>query len=737
MEEKEHYMYCVESLTVVSWMFYVFPYILKRIRDISKGAEKSGQKIGFLIYYLKASKGGLFWARLTLLNINATLAPLEFSLVDVKDENGDLLWWKALCDDSMVIQKYIRAQPEFQNIIGHHGGENRIPQFLVRHIMCPDSTYPDVLILPKMLFLIRVVSSPYYRRKECLENTLFFSSQKQWLDEVAKFAVKQNVKIISIKKVGFDVRRFVLKFDAIKYCIKRILYYWMTIKYGVRQILSFKISRRADDVPGKVNNTLKTASPKIAVEYYGHLNLCSPDLNSDLFFCQQSNVPREDVLIYFQHSIFPGTNAKWKEIKDFGMSAVVINSRAASTPHIPVFREPPLGARFLRHRSQETKIYSSQDMGCSRDSKFIRRNLHQLLKNYQKKYDFWVNFITQHNIKMHVSWYKHDAKEYAMWDALQNTGGVGIIYQRSFEGAPTPWSSAAPDVAFGFSKLGAQPGKDMESIIPYYVITGYLGDHRFPLVRKTANNIRDCLLNRGAKRIITYFDENSVDDQRWNVGHHATQENYSYLLNKVLEVPWLGLVVKPKVISDLRRRLGDVADLLGRAVKTGRCFIFEQGHVVGLHPPATAALAADIAIHGHFFAATAGMESALTGTKTLLLDREGYSISPIYRLGIGRVIFKNWEDLWNACQDYWNSSEAMPEFGDWSSMIDEIDPFRDGRAAERMGTYLEWLLEGFKANLPRETALADAAERYARIWGKDKILSINCNPKTQECFSVR
>ena len=54
-------------------------------------------------------------------------------------------------------------------------------------------------------------------------------------------------------------------------------------------------------------------------------------------------------------------------------------------------------------------------------------------------------------------------------------------------------------------------------------------------------------------------------------------------------------------------------------------------------------------------------------------------------------------------------------------MLDEIDPFRDGRAAERIGTYLKWLLDDFKVGLPREIAMGNAAERYCKIWGKDKI----------------
>ena len=739
MREREYFSYYIEKLTVGSWLFWILPYFIKQGRRPTKAGENRNDKIELCVYYLNASRLGLLVSRLTLWNIKSKFEHLYFSQFDIRDANNELLWWKTQYEDSFTLQRNIRNHPELQRIIKNCGEENRIPQFLMRNIMYSDLIDPNVLILPKMLFLIRVISSPYYYKEGCLESTFFFSSQKPWLDEVAKLAAKQNVKIIPVGEIGFDIKEFILKFDAIKYCIRQIQYYRMTIKYWGRQILSFKISSfvngTARDIR-QINNTLKAVPPKIAVEYYGHLNLYSPDLNSDLFFCQQSSVSREGILIYFQHSAYPASDEKWQEIKRYGMSAVVLNPVATTTPRIPFYKGYQHDAEFSRNRGQKIGTHSPQDMENSPDSTPIRKNLQRLLKTYHKRYDYWINFITRHNIKMHVSWYKHEAKEFAMWDALRSTSGVGIIYQRSFESAPNLATIAEADVVFGFSKLGAHLGKDMDSIIPYFVITGYLGDHRFPLVRKYANNVRNLLLSRGAKKILTYFDENSVDDPRWNIGHKVTQENYAFLLNKVLEVPWFGLILKPKILSDLRRRLGGVAPLLDRAIKTGRCYVFEEGHIIGMDSPATAALAADVAVHGHFFAATAGVESALTGTKTLMLDREGYSMSSLYKLGLGKVIFRNWDDLWRACEDYWSSSETMPGFGDWSSMIDEIDPFRDGRAAERMGTYLEWLMEGFKANLPRETVLADAAERYGKIWGKDKILSVNCNPKAQECFSV-
>jgi len=42
-----------------------------------------------------------------------------------------------------------------------------------------------------------------------------------------------------------------------------------------------------------------------------------------------------------------------------------------------------------------------------------------------------------------------------------------------------------------------------------------------------------------------------------------------------------------------------------------------------------------------------------------------------------------------------------------------------------MGTYLQWLIEGFEGGLSRNIVLADAAERYSKLWGSDKVIEID------------
>ena len=57
-------------------------------------------------------------------------------------------------------------------------------------------------------------------------------------------------------------------------------------------------------------------------------------------------------------------------------------------------------------------------------------------------------------------------------------------------------------------------------------------------------------------------------------------------------------------------------------------------------------------------------------------------------------------------------------------MIDRLDPFRDGKAATRIGSYMTWLIESLDAGTPRQSAIKQAHERYAGRYGWDKIVRL-------------
>jgi len=313
---------------------------------------------------------------------------------------------------------------------------------------------------------------------------------------------------------------------------------------------------------------------------------------------------------------------------------------------------------------------------------------------------------------------------YTVAQALEDVGGALAVYQRSYEGNALAQAAVSADLCFAFSASAARTEADAGSAIDYCVVTGYLGDHRFAGARARAAPVRAALRAAGAEYIAAYFDENSGDDGRWMLGHERERRHYAFLLEKLLAEPRFGLVLKPKSPRTLRRRLGPVAPLLERALATGRCHLYEDGLLQGSTTPAQAAFSADLAIHSSVAAATAGMEAALAGAPVVLIDDDGWSISPLQRLGRGRVIFEDWEALWHTWSRHREAPASTGGFADWTPMLDDLDPFRDGRAAERMGAYLHWLIEGYEAGRAKADVLAGAAARYAEAWGRDKVFRV-------------
>ena len=82
---------------------------------------------------------------------------------------------------------------------------------------------------------------------------------------------------------------------------------------------------------------------------------------------------------------------------------------------------------------------------------------------------------------------------------------------------------------------------------------------------------------------------------------------------------------------------------------------------------------------------------------------------------------KNFSIDKNSCSVF-NKSIILSKF----NILNEIDPFRDGGGAYRMGTYLHNLIKGFENGLKKDDVLLQGAEIYSKKWGKDilnKIMS--------------
>ncbi|MHB8110093.1 MAG: hypothetical protein ACYDHW_08680 [Syntrophorhabdaceae bacterium] len=677
-------MLFIEHLTAVTWLFYIIPRLIVGRNE----REKTGNEI---CYYFDGSGPAVWIARATAKFFRVSIEQFKYKIHDVLDDNGMSTFLKVHYLDSIRVENEIRNDRLFGQYLASISGNTRFPYYLQKSLhsfdMFNSGTY-DHLLNAQMLILV----CTWKYRKEGLEGAFLFLRRRLWFPVFEREAVVNGIALIATpRKVQINLKNIARRFLPPK-----VAHY----------IQSAMVNRsippmRHEDGEGK------SGIPRLATEYYGHLNLDHPERYSDLFFFQRSDLTGKDIVLLFSLPSDPLDIEKNEQLKKNGIQPIALSPAATRLQNSTVYDGNPT-RKIRKQPARNPEI----------------RWMNQIQGDYEYWRSYWAGLFERYNIRVYTTWLKYDSSHFAIADAMDSLGGITTIYQRSYQTAPIPSTTMNVDIAFSFSPDVAQMEEQNNSRIKYLVTTGYIGDHRFPLLREKAGLIRGQLKKNGARHILAYFDENTVDDARWYLDHSYARDNYAFLLEKVLQEPSFGLLLKPKNPGNLLRRLGPVAPLMERALATGRCSIFLDGAIQGSDPPALAALCADVAVHDGITSPTAGMESALCGIPTLLLDREGWAISNLYRLGNGSTVFQDWERLWGKYVQYIGSGNKIQGFGDWSPLLAELDPFRDGRAAERIGTYLKWLLDGFKAGEERDNILAQAAERYCRQWGYDKISTV-------------
>jgi len=606
---------------------------------------------------------------------------ISFEMADARDEKGTCVY----------LQVRFQALLRFQELIPKESPmEGRLEAYLAKAPVCVYDLYGEAKYSEIWHALVLIGLVQWHSRKLIKEAGLIdlYIYDRPLGNTLDSYAQENHVKLHFFGP--FQSRE--LPFNKIWTLCKKIK---PSLLFNLIKARLF--SKKDPPVPAPQSASIPA---RMMVEYWGQFNLDRPGCISDLFFVDSQGIQGNDICLVFNNRRDPVDREKYSQMVKHGITAVsrTIQSSLVDENKVPVFNYQPQASSMENY----PQIWRAHTQA------------------YLKTRDYWKKFFQTYNIKLYTSWFKYDPSHIAMADAINDIGGISSIYQRSYESNPSPFFSVGSDLIFGFSPQGYELHRKSHSNFKYHITVGYIGDSRFKYLQSQAKEIRSQLSQKGAEHIIAYFDENSVDDGRWFMGHKLLRENYGFWLNKILEDKKLGIIFKPKVPGTLQKRLGPVADLLIKAQETGRCYIFNEGITQGSFPPAAAALAADFSIQECLWAGTAGVEAALSGCKTLLLDLEGIPSSPLYKLG-PKVVFKNQLDLWNACQEHWKSPGGNPALGNWSSMIDEIDPFHDGCAAQRMSGYLKELLEGLRRGDKPKDVMEKTAENYAKLWGKDKV----------------
>ena len=674
--------YIAERLTTRNWLTSIAPRLRRALR--------AGARVRF--YYIDATPLGERLARSMGSRLGVAVGRLGLDAAHIYDENGLLVWLRTYYRDLQEVLQHIADDPLFpQPPQLDSASRNRL--MYLRKQCVPGATLFAGPGTWRSVYLMHACRWHAQRADGTAASIVLWLENQPWFAGLQRYG--STLGGVELVPSGRAYRPTPLIVSVLARSLK-------VVANGLQR-------RRQRGRPAAA--ATPAAAPTIALQYYGHFNLDSPQLHSDFFFWQQSALAGRNVIGLFAFPQDPLDARRIAALAAHGMRGVALRSSATTAPET-LFSDTAV----MRNAARALAI------GAGLATEPRRAWTAAQDRVFESESDYWTRLLERCNAKVFLTWFKYTAEHAAIAEATKRTGGLFAVYQRSFEGNPSAQTAVVADLAFGFSKLGAEVERESGSLIDCYVVTGYLGDHRFPLVKANASAIRASLSAHGAEFIVAYFDEASFPDPRWGVGPQRTRSNYAFLLERVLREPRLGLVLKPKSPRTLRSRLGEVAELLTRALKTGRCHVLEEGVMQGSVPPVQAALAADVAIHESVAAGTAALEAALAGARTLIIDHDGWTISPLSRLGES-VIFSDWEALWDALARI-RSEGARGGFGDWSALLDELDPFRDGRAAERMGTFLKWIIESYEHGATRERALGDAAERYRTAWGADKVMRV-------------
>ena len=508
-----------------------------------------------------------------------------------------------------------------------------------------------------------------HKKKYNIKDNTVYLQKIHWQEFYKNLGKENDLKIIFYKTYlnNFSLKKILTNIIKLKNLI-------------IKKILIFIYNNI------KINNLNNNI--KIAFESLGEINFNKNYLNNDFFFNIKNLISNKNIAVEYSSS-----SEKMNIIKN-SMSPYVLFT-------------------FENYYNKKIKL---------KTSKFNYLENKQILnsfKNYNYEKNNWNNFFKKMNIKIYFTWNKYNEKHIAIHDAINNNYGTLAIWERSFEGVPSIEYKTNCDILFKTGSINLISDNISDNKINYKVKVGFLRDYNNNKSNAIITEVKKTLLNSGAKKIISFFDQNSSDQFM----HNNQKECYEFLLNYILKNKEIGLVLKPKKPKTLFFRLGDdIKKLFGEAYKTKRIYLFNSsGKWQSNVPVNTAALCSDICIHSNLYAATAGIECALSGVPTLILDRENDYSNLLYDISSKKVIFSSIEELiYNVNEFINNKSES--DLGNWSSIINEIDPYRDGKGADRINWYLNSVLNGYLRGYKKSEILLHTANKFSKIWGSDKII---------------
>jgi hypothetical protein len=432
----------------------------------------------------------------------------------------------------------------------------------------------------------------------------------------------------------------------------------------------------------------------VAVEYQHGIDGPNPSTNN-LWWLRDSNIPDQRVLVFFQRGYAPATDEIVNELTARGCRVRILNKAANATSHFPTRPMQAMdrvdGKMSIRYNIR--LLCAARRMPARAwQIQYGLRTLHHSL--------LWLEFMRDDNVRLITSFAETlmdpislaadtcDAVHFGFhWSAiLPSNAGIRPLNQTYFLWGP----------AFGEAVrfIDAQCPETLAVVGCSYFEQD-----------AGASEAVDRLRSLGARRVICVLDRSFGATNFFN--SEAGEKFFDQVLSWIESNLELGILFKGKDLGEPRifKYAPDCKERFLKLQQDGRAV-----HLDGRHSVMEGAAGADLVIAIGFN--SAGFVATINGCRTVFWDPTGlvygHDADWLRKLEWDNddVVYSQINLLINAADDYFESPASHPRFGDLSSVLDCIDPFRDGRTAGRVSTFVEASLDCFDHGSARDVAIA-------------------------------
>ena len=559
---------------------------------------------------------------------------------------------------------------------------------------------------------------PYFR-KVCAAGVI-----KQWADWLETLMFQQNFakklafesglsdsKVVLISPTAFllDLFKIDSKYlNEVKILQQSIqdkthLYMWAPILYILGQILEGCIKPFMIFKPEKLAAQKGKGNIGIAAAW-GFEGIGKKTLD-DFFWWRNSTIIPERLLYMFERLDYQPTQERLASLKKLGINSIALNKNYSGDAPESMIRHKTLS---LKEGLKRFYSYSKVIFRGGLKNRFSRSVCSWVIWQLYHS-DELAKIYKEANLKALFHFQEVGAESITLATLRSKTVRFGTHWS-CLNGAYTS-SFRCHEVYFAWGAHDLKIILDSESLSKNLLISGcFLSEYSNEEEVQKGTEAVQLMKNRGARYTLALFD-NSIVDPNF----------YRFFLDWLINDPALGVIIKSKGEPWDMFKKGSSGRLVQQAINTGRFHVMSSNA-----SPADAGLLSDFSVGTESISAIA--VAALKGAKVLFLDYEkmGQGLLKPYgifhSLGPKRCVFSEPEILKEAILEYINNPESNPYLGDASPILDKIDPFRDGKASQRIGEYVKWYLEGVDQNLSKDDSIRKATDKYAEKWGTDKVI---------------